>query len=97
MNFPYINTKNLIKVDSLIKTPTVVTLIDSSDYQIYKKQITERDEYVKQLKQLFVNIPDPRSDEFKFKHHELIRTSRDGYIHINSYALLEGYNTWIKS
>ena len=36
---------NLIKIPSNIKTPTIVSLIESSNYELYKKQNAEKTEY----------------------------------------------------
>jgi len=89
-SFPYVDTKNLIEVPSQIKTPTIVTLIESCNYELYKKQNLEKKEYMNKLRERI--LMNNKSDDI-----QNIINPVHNHKYIVSYVLLQQNYRWIKN
>lgn len=90
-SFPLLNTKNLVKISSRIKTPGVIELMDTNDYHIYERQQNELKQIVNQI----VNCEKCNNDTSELLSLKYY-TTKQNHIHLCSYYLLPNSLVWMK-
>ncbi len=91
LSFPLIDTTNLVKICSRIKTPGVIELMDINDYHIYERQQNEIKNILNQIVHcLKCNID--ASDLLALKY-----ATEKKHVKISSYYLLPYAFVWVKS
>jgi len=77
LSYPSIDISKLVKINSRIKTPNVCELMDFDDYQIYKTQISENREIMRDLAksrdfEKYLNVINDKKTNLKFSSYYLL-------------------------
>ena len=91
LSFPLLNTKNLVKIPSRVKTHGVIELMEINDYDIYERQQNEIKQIVNQIVDC-LKCNNDTSELFSLKYN-----TEKKHIKLCSYYLLPNSFFWIKS
>ena len=91
LSFPLLNTNNLVKIPSRVKTPGVIELMEKNDYHIYERQQNEIKQFINKL----VECVKYNSDTSYLL--TLKSNAEKNHIKFCSYYLVPNNFFWIKS
>ncbi len=91
LSFPSLNTSNLVKISSRVKTPGVVEVMERNDRDIYERQQNE----INQLNHQIIECLKSNTDASDLV--ELKRRTVNNHIELSSYFLVPYRFFWIKS